>query len=450
MITGIIINHLIALVTGGCIRYIPLKSKLRVPVWALLLIYGAVFSLQSLVLVLMHSQYAPKYLDGQLHQTLSGFLTVLLPFFFIRKSFFQNLFLVAIVANYSLIVIGAGNYAELALSGTLVENSPYLLSNTVKIALSALTLPLVLWALKKLFALWPEEKSLIWRMNWIVPTLFAVLCFMAFGFYHGTETITTISFFAGRIVVGAGCVATCFLVARAFRQEAQNAAMQEHARMTEQLLRLQREQYTNLSQNMAQTKAARHDLRHQLSVLSSYQAQGDLEGLGRYLQKLTDALPAAPEQIWCENYAVNAIAAHYLAMAQAEGIALDVHMDIPAQTGGVPDIDLCVIVGNLLENALEACRRMTGGERFIRVVSRVQKKEYLSLLVENSFDGLWREKDGVYYSRKRGADRAGGVSREGVGLSSVQAVCDKHDGLLRVAVEENMFKTSVLLGIGGA
>lgn len=446
MLIGILCNHLIMLVAGACIRYIPLKSKLRLPVWALILIYAAVFIIQSLLL--LSSSFIPDYLSGLLYLTLSGLPTCLLPFFLTKKSFFQNLFLLAVTANFFLVTIGTGNYAELALGGDFAIRHPYLISNLTKLIVAAALVPLTLRMLKEMFALQADGKHSIWRSIWIIPALFAVLCFLSGSFLSGRESIVSVLFLLGRLLVGAGCAATCALLARSFRQEAEKAAIAEHSRMTEQLLQVQREQYAGLSESAAQAKAARHDLRHQFSVLSSYQARGDMEGLGRYLHQLTDSLPAAPEHIWCENYAVNAIASHYLTMAQAEGITLDVRMSVPAQIGAVPDIDLCVIVGNLLENALEACRRMASGERFIRVLSRVQKKEYLSLMVENSFDGLWREKNGVYFSRKQESAAVCSAAREGVGLSSVQAVCDKHDGVLRVAVDANNFKTSVLISMG--
>jgi sensor histidine kinase regulating citrate/malate metabolism len=102
-------------------------------------------------------------------------------------------------------------------------------------------------------------------------------------------------------------------------------------------------------------------------------------------------------------------------------------------------MDLCVIVGNFLENAVEACRRMKRGNKFIRVRSRIEGNT-LSIVVNNSFDGLWMEEEGVYLSRK-GADG----TRKGVGLASVRAICDKYGWLCKYEITGDVWKSSALV-----
>ena len=94
-----------------------------------------------------------------------------------------------------------------------------------------------------------------------------------------------------------------------------------------------------------------------------------------------------------------------------------------------------------LENAVEACRRMERGNKFVRVRSRIAG-DTLSIVVENSFDGLWRVKNGTYLSRKENAEAQ---DREGVGLSSVRAVCLKHRGLAQNEIIGDVWKSSALV-----
>ena len=433
---GLMTHNLIILVGGGFIRCFPLRNRLRVSPQRLLLLYGLLFFLQSAALVLVRDHWPSGYLGGVSFQASTGVVIMLLPFVLTKKSFFQNLFLLALMANFCMVVIGAGNYAELALGGSLAVRYPFLLSNLVKLLLSVLLIPLILKMLEDMFSLQAEDGLLIWRFIWIIPTLFALLCFMAGSFLTGEASVISALFIFGRVLVGIGCVATCALLARAFRQETENAAMSEKARMTEGLLALQREQYEQLTERVNEARAARHDLRHQLAVLKDYVTCEQYQRLSAYLDELMAAAPPPLENQLCENNAVNAVAGHYLSMAQQEGVEISAALYIPTHTGQVSQSDLCVLVGNLLENAVEACRTAAGDRRFIKLAATLQG-ERLYLTVDNSFDGQVKRDGAAYLSRKR--------EEPGVGLDSVRAVCEKYGGEARFETEAGVWRASVLL-----
>lgn len=214
----------------------------------------------------------------------------------------------------------------------------------------------------------------------------------------------------------------------------ENAALKETARMTEQLTSLQRRQYEGVAETAKTVNAQRHDLRHQLAVLKGYNSSGDAERLGAYLDELTANIPAPDEKRLCENFAVNAVALHYLTIAERDGIKTSVSLSVPVKTGRVQEIDLCVIVGNLLENAIEACKRQICGERFIELNSSVQS-DMLTITLDNSFDGNSAEKNGVFLSSKRGG--------RGVGLSSVQAVARKYGGDATFEAKGTVFQSFI-------
>jgi len=133
---------------------------------------------------------------------------------------------------------------------------------------------------------------------------------------------------------------------------------------------------------------------------------------------------------------------YYLNLAQNEDIAAEAHLDIPEDTRSIPAIDLCVVVGNLLENALEACQRMKSGKKFIHIRSVIEGNA-ISFVVTNSFDGNYRKQNDVYLSLK--AEEKTG--REGVGLSSVKAICQNHDGLVCYGFTGDVWESSALLNM---
>lgn len=203
-------------------------------------------------------------------------------------------------------------------------------------------------------------------------------------------------------------------------------------------LEIQRMQYHRIAENDAMIKAQRHDLRHQLTVLKVLFEQRDGDKFERYLEVLGKKLPTGREPILCDNYAVNAVVSHYAETARQAGAEVSVSLSIPSQLTTEQESDLCIIIGNLMENAAEACARMSGDERFVRVNSLLQHG-VLTIAVDNSFEGNLQKKEGVFLSSKR--------KGEGVGLTSVSAVAKKYGGRAQFEQEDSVFQASVYLRI---
>lgn len=103
----------------------------------------------------------------------------------------------------------------------------------------------------------------------------------------------------------------------------------------------------------------------------------------------------------------------------------------------IDETDLCMVFGKVLENALEASRRITSGERFIKLSSQfIGNKLYIT--VDNRFSGEIRLKNGVFLSKKR--DEASGI-----GIISVMAIVKKYDGNASFKQDEQIFRVSVVL-----
>ena len=218
-----------------------------------------------------------------------------------------------------------------------------------------------------------------------------------------------------------------------------------HLRSEEQRLRYEMElmeyrmeeskkQQVLLLENQETVRAQRHDLRHQLTVLRSFGESGDNGKLLGYIDSLISSIPSGQEHDYCENAAVNAVVSHYAAQAQALGVQLSIRLSIPEQPEHIPDSALCVILGNLLENAVEACGRMTEGERFIRLRSR-RDCGTLTVAMDNSFDGSVTKRGDGFLSSKRG--------EIGTGLRSVTAIAEKYGGTASFEAEGTTFLSSV-------
>ncbi|MGI6254445.1 MAG: GHKL domain-containing protein [Acutalibacter sp.] len=123
-------------------------------------------------------------------------------------------------------------------------------------------------------------------------------------------------------------------------------------------------------------------------MIQGYLATGDREALGKYLQEYGMSSPADPGKPYCQNFALDTIFRYYGKKAGKTSIRFDTHLDLP-QTLPIPEPDLCVVCGNLLENALEACEGLP--DAFIRAAANLSNG-WLSLMVDNSAaQGLWRK-----------------------------------------------------------
>ncbi|MDR3037533.1 MAG: GHKL domain-containing protein [Coriobacteriales bacterium] len=199
-------------------------------------------------------------------------------------------------------------------------------------------------------------------------------------------------------------------------------------------LDLQRQLYNRLTKSTEEVRAVRHDLRHQLSAIRGYLQKNNVSGALTYVDAISGEIPEIGDKLLCDNFAVNAVAVHYLDKAQESSIQTDLRLVVPVDLGQIPDNDMSIIVGNLFENAIEACLFVNEDKRFIRMSSKVVKNR-LTLVIDNSFDGTYTERGGMFYSRKR--------KGKGVGISSVRAVVERYGGSLKYEVANGVFMTSL-------
>ncbi len=231
------------------------------------------------------------------------------------------------------------------------------------------------------------------------------------------------------------------------REAEEKKQLESEISFMNQQISMQREYFAGITEHVNNTKKTAHDIRHQLAVIKRYNNMGSIEKLNEYLDEISTGIPLIDEQILCENFAVNAVLAYYINIANNNNIPVNIKIYIPENTGHVPASDLCVIMGNLLENAIEACLKMISGNKFINVRTQIDGNS-LSVCVTNSFDGLWLEKEGKYLSRKQINDINDNTNvHEGIGISSVKAICEKYDGLSKTSINGNVWKASALVNM---
>ena len=208
----------------------------------------------------------------------------------------------------------------------------------------------------------------------------------------------------------------------------------------ERLLQIQHDQYSMLQARIAENRRARHDFRQHLRVIQDCVKRGDLEDLKSYLAEYEKQFPSHSDHIYCNSYAVNAILAFYADKADHHSIRLDVKIQM-SDTPVIPETEFCVLLGNLLENALDACQTGHSGSEtaqpFIRVCAVQTGTSTLSITVDNTsvFKPTW-------IHEKLVSTKAAG---SGIGTESIRMIAEQYHGDARFEWRDGVFYASVML-----
>lgn len=240
-----------------------------------------------------------------------------------------------------------------------------------------------------------------------------------------------------------------------------------------------------------QTRGWRHDYHNHIQTMKAYLTMGETERLGKYLDLLDQDLTTVDTVVKTGNVMIDAVLNSKLSLAKARNIAVEAKAIVPAGLE-ISEIDLSLIIGNLMDNAMEACLQIREEEkRFIRVYIDVMKGQ-LYIYVMNAVNGrlkkrrrenrrneIYREESGreflrggcvreSFFGKDLGLEspRGRGFRREknlreerrpaeyrstkagrthGYGLMRIDRVVERYKGYIDRQDEENVFATEILL-----
>lgn len=179
----------------------------------------------------------------------------------------------------------------------------------------------------------------------------------------------------------------------------------------------------------------RHDYHNHIQAMLAL--TDNPEELRRYLWKLNDDLTTVDTVLKTGNVMVDAILNSKLSLIKSKHITVHAKATVPAKLE-ISEIDLCAILGNLLDNAMEACLRQNDSEeRFIRVYIGILKKQ-LYICVTNSVGGAVKKSGKSYLSTKD-------APNHGFGLMRIDRLAEKYRGYVNRQSEPGAFATEVML-----
>lgn len=283
------------------------------------------------------------------------------------------------------------------------------------------------WILKNFY----EEK--IWRLIWVFPFLFTAVIPMLvpenYGDFHATNTINLYLVFLGLFLFAA-----IFLYVL-FYHISFSMVMNQQMMEKKNFLEIQEKQYQNFQEEVNQAKRLRHDFHHQLIALDGMLKQKEYKKAQEFLAACNDSISPVVIQ-YCEIPIINAVLNHYASICREHDILAKFYVNIEHKIK-IEEIDICVLLGNLLENAVYASSKVSSGERILQLRIAETTPHIIVLRISNSYNGTVFQHGDKFLSTKH----------EGVGqgIKSVARIVDKYHGTLKINYENEVFSVKILI-----
>ncbi len=194
--------------------------------------------------------------------------------------------------------------------------------------------------------------------------------------------------------------------------------------------------YREVDNMYRQIRGWRHDYRNHIQAMKAYAAAEDWEAIRRYLDLLDEDLTTVDTVIKTGNPMTDAILNSKISLAKSKDIQViaDAHIPVKLKSS---EIDLCCIIGNLFDNAIEASVKLPVEQRVIRVYMDMRNTQ-LYLSFTNFTAGKKLKKEGTLFRSTKGKGH-------GFGLVRIDAIVERLDGYISRNSEDGAFTTEILL-----
>ncbi len=278
-----------------------------------------------------------------------------------------------------------------------------------------------------------DDISMTWHVFWLLPAIFIFLNYyitplhpqyMQHGRLLSGYFVLTVFFLLLLLLF----YYMYFLLIKGFLKN-------QKLKQENYFLSLQQVKYDALCTSIAETRQARHDLRHYIAILSNMADREEWDQVREYLNDASSAIPSGTLSL-CSNSMVDGVLSHYHGLCQQNDIPFHANIDLP-QKLPFDEMFLCLILSNLLENAMEASMTTKQERRYIHIDTYMHSRNVLLLTVKNTYDGAISEENGVFHSTKKHG--------KGLGTQSVRRIAEKNNGYCRYTYQDQIFQAEVML-----
>jgi len=217
-----------------------------------------------------------------------------------------------------------------------------------------------------------------------------------------------------------------------------NIELEDKVRTVDIQIELQRQNYKNLNNSFENYYAFKHDTRHHLLAIKSMIDAENYVAASEYLEKFNENEISQNIEILCKNFTVDSILKHYMSIAVKNDIKFKANLNIPEDIN-IDNLDLSIIIGNCVENAIDACNKIVGEtQKYININAEI-KGFNLILKIANSFhEKIVLDKGKIKTSKK--------LKGHGIGLSNVRKTVEKYNGFFDIKYSDIEFEVIIIIG----
>ncbi|MBR3811702.1 MAG: sensor histidine kinase [Agathobacter sp.] len=275
----------------------------------------------------------------------------------------------------------------------------------------------------------------IWNYYWIIPTIFYIIFQYELN-GHSQNVLDTITnphdiFFLTIIQLGSYLI--YHLTIRLDKELIHNMDMERQQHYSD----IAALEYKLLEERIEDARCARHDLRHHMVVMAGYLDEENYEALKEYLNHYRESLPESDIVHFCHNRTINNVLQYFAHQAREYQIDFEALISIPEHLS-ISDTDITILLGNLLENAVDACKECPDNRK-ITIRGNANENTVFFTIDNTCVNEIKKNTNGQFQStKKKGA---------GLGVTSAQNIVKHYNGVFTAEKNKNMFYVSFMLNL---
>lgn len=427
---------ILGIVPFAILRYYPFLNKLRIKNTYFWITFASIVVFETIwfIGIKENGHMLGVYSSEFVRMSFYG-VYFILSCIVIKEKFARHMFVWCIIIIFSSTIT-----AFTRLIGTLITSKvPYLTNNIAMLIILPVSIILGFKFIKGVVI------PVIYETSYYVCKLITVLLANLFilGVICACELpmnqIEPIAVLGVRCII-AICGVTICLIFRGNMQDQQKIfLLREEKQRQEALLAMSKEQFLALSEKIEKAKRGWHDLKHHLAAVQNYIARKDYDGLSQYIEKASQILPPDTILTFCNNQTTNVILSYYYDKSQKSEIPMDIRVNMSKEVS-IPEAELWVLLGNLLENALEGSLRIKEGKRKVKVKIAL-REGILAIVIDNCCN------ENTIRIVEQGFQSSKDDLNCGNGLASISLLAEKYAGNATFEVKDGWFQSSVYLQV---